>query len=379
MLKYKQINRVNEESVMFTRMNRVFVMLLTAALLFTVGCGSAAGTPAETEEPEATAEETEESEAAAEETEEPKAAAEEPEEPEAAAGETLRIGSLKGPTTMGLVNLMKASDDGLSAGSYSFTMETQPDVLMASLVSGDIDIALIPANMASVAYNKTQGAVAVLNINTLGVLYAVTADESVKDISDLAGRDVLLTGQGATPEYALNYLLSQNGVTDCRPDFRSEATEIAAVLQEDPMRVAILPEPFVTVAEAQNDSLITAFSLTDEWDKVSDGSRLLTGVTVVRRDVLESSGDAVRLFEEEQKASVAKAGEDIDGTAELIAQYGIIEKAPVAKKALPGCQIVCLSGEEMKAALSGYLEVLFESAPESVGGGLPGDDFYIED
>ena len=362
------------------RFNRAVTLFLTGVLALSLltGCGTSESSSASPEAGEEPAVEAEESD---DEAEEPDAEAEEPDAEAEESGQSVRlnVGSLKGPTTMGLVNLMKASETGEAAGSYSFTMETQPDVLMASLVNGDLDIALIPANMAAVAYKKTEGGIGVLDINTLGVLYAVTADETVTGVKDLAGRTVLMTGQGATPEYALNYLLARNGVTDCALDFRSEATEIAAVLSEDPMQVAILPEPFVTVAEAQNDRLRTAFSLTDEWDLVSDGSKFLTGVTVVRREVLDSEPEAVKLFVEEQKASAAKALEDLEGTAQLIAEYGIIEKAPVAQKALPGCQIVCLTGEEMKTALEGYLTVLFDSAPEAVGGALPADDFYIVD
>ena len=295
---------------------------------------------------------------------------------ESADSVTVRVGSLKGPTTMGLVNLMKDSENSESEGSYEFDMKTQPDEIMAGIVAGNIDIALVPANMASVLYNKTEGGVSLVDINTLGVLYCVTGDETVKSVKDLAGKTVISTGQGASPEYVLRYLLDKNGVTDCNIEFKSEATEIAALLQEDSTKIAVLPQPFVTVATAKNDALSVAFSLTDEWDAVSDGSKLLTGVTVVRNDFLESNPDAVNTFISEHEKSTEKASSDIEGTAALVAEYGIIEKPEIAKKALPECNIVCITGDDAKAALEGYLQVLFDQDPKSVGGNLPGDDFY---
>ena len=292
-----------------------------------------------------------------------------------ASDDVLRVGSLKGPTTMGLVNLMSEVESGAKNG-YSFEMQSQPDVIMSELVSGKLDIALLPANVAAVAYNKTKHGVSAIDINTLGVLYCVTGDENIKSVKDLAGKTVLSTGQGASPEYVLNYLLEKNGVTDCDVQFKSEATEIAALLKQDPAQIAILPQPFVTVATAQNDQLKVAFSLTDEWKSVSPDSKLLTGVTVVRNEVLENRAAEVDQFIADHQASTEKATTDVDATAELVAKYGIIAKAPVAKKALPNCNIVAIAGDEMKTDLAGYLQVLFDANPKSVGGTMPDDDFY---
>lgn len=293
-------------------------------------------------------------------------------------GTTIRVGSLKGPTTMGLVNLMKDSDNGSSEGTYTFTMASDPSEIVASVASGDLDIAMIPANLTSTLYNKTNGGVSVIDINTLGVLYVVTGDESIASMADLAGKTVLTTGQGATPEYAMNFLLKENGITDCTLEFHSEATEIAALLKEDPGKIAVLPQPFATAALLQNDALRTAFSLTDAWDQAvsENGSRFLTGATIVRNDFLEEHPGAVNVFMKEHAASADKANTDTEGTAELVAEYGIVEKAAVAAKALPNCNIVCITGEDMKTALSGYLQVLYDADPTSVGGSLPGDEFY---
>lgn len=367
--------------------NKAISVMLAALLAAGAlsGCGSANEAESAAAEESTAAASTEEEEAAAETTEagseEEKTEAGETEEASDEVldydGTLIRVGSLKGPTTMGLVNLMKDSDEGKAQGNYEFTMASDPSEIVASVASGDLDIAMVPANLAATLYNKTKGGVSVIDINTLGVLYCVTADESITSVKDLAGKTVLTTGQGATPEYAMNYLLDANGVTDCTLEFHSEASEIAALLQEDPNQIAVLPQPFVTVAEAQNDQLKTAFSLTDEWDKVTEnGSRFLTGATIVRSEFLSEHPDAVSVFLQEHETSADEANTDVEGTASLVAEYGIIEKAPVAQKALPYCNIVCITGDEMKTALSGYLEVLYAADPASVGGALPGDDFY---
>lgn len=373
--------------------NRMLAAVLAVSML--AGCGASttpqATTAAVTEanaddqKTSAAAEETTAAETAqaTETAAETTAAAEKTEESSAAevltigeaSDEVLRVGSLKGPTTMGLVNLMSEVESGAKSG-YSFEMQSQPDVIMSELVSGKLDIALLPANVAAVAYNKTKHGVSAIDINTLGVLYCVTGDENIKSVKDLAGKTVLSTGQGASPEYVLNYLLEKNGLTDCDVQFKSEATEIAALLKQDPAQIAILPQPFVTVATAQNDQLKVAFSLTDEWKSVSPDSKLLTGVTVVRNEVLANRAAEVDQFIADHQASTEKAATDVDATAELVAKYGIIAKAPVAKKALPNCNIVAIAGDEMKTDLAGYLQVLFDANPKSVGGTMPDDDFY---
>ena len=293
------------------------------------------------------------------------------------AAASIRVGSLKGPTSMGLVNLRKAAESGTLTDTYTFTMATDASEIAAGLVSGDLDIALIPANLAAVLYNKkTEKGITVIDVNTLGVLYCVTGADGISSVGDLAGKTVYLTGQGTTPEYILRYLLEQAGVTDCALEFKSEATEVAALLAADPSCVAVLPQPFATVAMVQNDALKEAFSLGESWDAVSGGSRMVTGVTVVRKAFLKDHPQAVERFLAAHADSAAKASSDPAGTAKLVAQYGIIEKEPVALKALPKCAVSCVTGAEMESALKGYLEVLFKADAASVGGEVPDSGFY---
>ena len=290
----------------------------------------------------------------------------------------VRIGSLKGPTTIGIVNLMDKASKGTSEGKYEFTMSAAPDEITAKIVSGDIDIALVPANLASVLYNKTEGGVTAIDINTLGVLYCVTGDTSITSVKDLSGKKVITTGQGATPEYSLRYLLDQNGITDCEIEFKSESTEVAAVLAEDPSQIAVLPQPFVTVACAQNEAISIAFSLEEEWQLTTGGLGMVTGVTVVRNDFLKTHPEAVKTFIKEHGESVNAANSDLDTTASLVVANEIIGKEPLAKKAIPFCNVVCMTGDSVKNNLAPYLEVLYNSDPKSVGGKLPGDEFYYK-
>lgn len=298
----------------------------------------------------------------------------------AGSGTAIRIGSLKGPTSMGLAELMDRAEKGETENDYTFTMAGKADELVGSIASGDLDIVLVPANVASILYTKTQGNVNVIDINTLGVLYVVASDDSISSMEDLKGKTVYMTGKGTTPEYVMNYLLSENGLTDgdVTLEFKSEATEVASVLKEDSSAVGVLPQPFATAACIQNEALKPVLDLTEQWNLLNkeNGSQLVTGVTIVRSDFLKENEEAVKLFIEDHKASAAYTSEHLDEAAEMVAALGIVEKAPIAKKAMPACNIVCITGEEMKSALSGYLSVLEAADAKSVGGQLPADDFY---
>ncbi|MDR3757946.1 MqnA/MqnD/SBP family protein [Enterocloster sp.] len=292
----------------------------------------------------------------------------------------VRVGSLKGPTSMGLVYLMDKAQKGETENHYEFTMTGAADELVGKIASGDLDIALIPANVASVLYTKTQKNVTVLDINTLGVLYVVASDDSITSVVDLKGKTVYMTGKGTTPEYVMNYLLKENGLAagDVDLQFKSEATEVASLLKENPDAIGVLPQPFATAACIQNEALKPVVDLTEAWNALNQdsGSMLVTGVTIVRSDFLRENRAPIQMFLEDHKESAQYAVDHVDETAELVAAAGIVEKAPIAKKALPYCNIVCMTGQEMKDALSGYLNVLYEQDAKSVGGQLPGDEFY---
>lgn len=293
---------------------------------------------------------------------------------------TVRIGGLKGPTSMGLVFLQEQAENGQAKQAYEFTMAAAADELLPLMIKGELDIALIPANVASVLYGKTEGGISVLNINTLGVLYMVSGDDSIDSMESLRGRTIYLTGKGTTPDYVLQYLLTANGidVSECTLEYRSEATEVAALLAEQPQAIGLLPQPFVTVACAQNEQLKVVLDMNEQWNLVQGegGSSMVTGVTVVRNAFLQEHPETVTTFMTEHAASVRAIQEDPDKGAELVVAAGIIAKEPIARKAIPQCNITCLDGENMRQALSGYLQVLYDLAPQAVGGALPEESFY---
>ena len=299
-----------------------------------------------------------------------------PESPEEAPPEVsaLRVGALKGPTAMGMVRMM--SDDGVNR----YTLAGSADELTPKLIKGELDIICVPANLAAVLYNKTEGQLVTLAVNTLGVLYIVeNGGESVQSMADLKGKTIVAAGKGSTPEFGLRYLLEQNGLDpdqDMTVDWKSEHAECVAALAAGTADIALLPQPFVTVAQGKLEKLRVALDLTEEWDALDNGSAMITGVAVARRELVEERPELVDKFLIEYARSVEWVHENTAGAAELVAQNGIIESPAIAEKALPRCNIVCLTGQEMYEKLSGYLQVLAEAAPESVGGVLPRDDFY---
>ena len=290
----------------------------------------------------------------------------------------IRIGSLKGPTSMGLVELMDQAEKGEAGADYEFTMAAAADEINAAFLKGDLDIVLIPANVASVLYNKTGGQAVVLDINTLGVLYLLESGETVQSAADLKGRMIYLPGKGTTPDYALQYILAQNGLgmEDVDLQYKSEAAEVISALQEEPEALGLLPQPAVTTACMQNEGLRIALDLTEEWDKVSAEGSLVTGVTLVRREFLEQHEALVQEFLSAHEESAKFTNENIEEAAEMVAALEIVPKAPIAAQAIPYCNITCMTGKDMQAALSGYLTVLAEQNPEAVGGALPAEDFY---
>lgn len=294
---------------------------------------------------------------------------------------TLRVAALKGPTAMGMVKMMSGVDEGepFSNNDYQFTLAGAADEVTPALIKGDLDAACVPANLASVLYNKTEGGVVCLAVNTLGVLYIVENGEEIQSMADLRGRTIVSAGKGATPEYGLRYLLSENGIDpdkDVTIDWKSEHSECVAALASGAATIAMLPQPFVTAAQGKIETLRTALDLTAEWDALDNGSAMITGVVVARRAFVEEHPEAVERFLADYADSVGWANANPAEAGALIAEYGIVESAALAEKALPRCNIVCLTGQEMAEKLSGYLQVLADAAPESVGGALPRDDFY---
>ncbi len=293
----------------------------------------------------------------------------------------ITVGALKGPTAIGMVKLMDEAAAGKAENNYTFQVAGTADELTTGIIKGEIPVAAIPCNLASVLYNKSEGKVKLLAINTLGVLYIVETGESINSIEDLKGRTIYSTGKGTTPEYTLRYLLAMAGIdpdTDVTIEYKSEATEVAAMLQNDVEAVAMLPQPYVTTVMMNNDKVRIALDVTAEWEKYAgEDSSVVTGVVVANADYLNEHKAAVDTFLEEYEDSVGYVVENIDKAAELVEKFDIF-KAAVAKLAIPKCNITFVTGNDMKTKAEAYLTALFEQNATSVGGKLPGEDFYYK-
>lgn len=294
---------------------------------------------------------------------------------------TVRVASLKGPTTMGLVKLLDDGEQGKTAYNVDSNIYGTADEITGLLVNGGIDIAAIPANLASVLYNKTEGAIQVAAINTLGVLYVLENGNSIQSVADLKGKTIYSTGKGTTPEFALNSLLKWNNIdpeTDVTIEYKSESTEIVALLgSADSGIIAVLPQPYVTSVTAQNENVRVALDITREWQNVS-GNMLVTGVVILSRVFAENNPEAVAAFLADYKTSAEWVNANPADASLLIEKYGIVAKAALAEKAIPGCNIVYIDGDEMQTGVASYLEVLFQQNPQSVGGKLPDEGFYYK-
>lgn len=284
----------------------------------------------------------------------------------------IRIAALKGPTGMGMVKLA----DKQNYPNYTVSIEASPDALNPRIISGEVDVAAVPVNLASVLYNKLDGDISVLAVSTLGVLYVVEAGSEVNSVADLAGKTVYATGQGATPEYILNYLLDKNGVAgSVEVNYVGEHAALATMFADGSAEIGMLPEPNVTSTLAGNDNLRIALNLTEEWNKVCS-TELVQGVVIARKSFVNEHPEAIEQFLREYEKSSAFVNENIDEAAKLIVDAGILGNVEIAKKAIPNCNISFSKGEAMHKAVEGMLAVLFEANPKSIGGKLPDKDFY---
>ena len=288
----------------------------------------------------------------------------------------INVHVLNGTTGFGMANLMDAYDKGESAQNYNFAVETDASNIVAGLANGSVDIAALPTNAAATVYNKTQGKVQVLALNTLGVLYLVTdGSVAIESVADLAGQTVYAPAQN--PSFIFQHIVQANGLNDVTIDNTyAQPADLNTAVAAGEVSIAVLPEPMVTVAKSKNPDLVVALDLTAEWDKIAPAGSLVQGCVVVRKAFAEENPTAVATFLTEYGASIEALTSDVEGTAAKIEAQGIFAKAAVAAKAIPNCNVCFITGSDMQAALSQFLTIMYEVAPASVGGAIPGEDFY---
>ena len=297
--------------------------------------------------------------------------------PAACAAEPVNVMVLNGTTGFGMAKLISDAGAGESSIDYTFSVETDASVVTAALISGDCDIAALPTNAAAAVYNKTEGGVRLLALNTLGVLYLVANSQSVTvdSLADLAGMTVYVPAQN--PSFLFRALCQQAGVEDVTvDDTYAQPADLRTALAAGEVDLAVLPEPMVTIACAANDKLAVALDLTEQWDSVFPADSLVQGCVVARTDFVQSRPEDVDAFLEEYGQSIQYLTEDPADAAALIEQTGVFTNAAVAEKAIGRCNVCFITGDDMRADMEQFLDILFTAAPESIGGTLPDEDFY---
>ena len=291
----------------------------------------------------------------------------------------MSVAYMTGPTGIGMAKLNADSDAKLTANNYTFTVATAAPDITGKFLNGEINIASVPTNVAANLYNKSNGKVRMLAVNTNGVLSILEKGNTIKSVADLKGKTIYSTGKGQNPEYILNYILNKNGInpaTDVTINFVS-SDDLKAKLISGEAEIAMAPEPLATAVMVQNKQLNRALSINDEWSKVSD-TELMMGCVIALDSYVEANPKAVEKFLEEYEASIKFATTNIDETATYCEKYGIAPKAAIAKKSIPICNLCYVTGTDMKTNVNGYYSVLFDADPTSIGGKLPADDLYYK-
>lgn len=293
----------------------------------------------------------------------------------------IRVIAISGPTGMGMVKLMKENEAGNAANNYTFSLTSTPSDVVGKITSEEVDIAAIPANLAATLYAKTQGKIQILAINTLSNLYIVQTGEEITSIKDLEGKSIAVSGQGSTPEYVLNYILAANDLEGkVTVNFYSEHSEVVSKLAAKEETIALLPQPFVSVAQGKLETLNIAINMEDAWEEAckvtgSTGD-IVMGCVVARSEFVEEHKEAIDAFLAEYLDSVGYVSTNTEEAAKLVVEYGIMADETLAATALPSCGIAFISGTTMRDSLKPFLEILFDANPAAVGGALPDDNFY---
>ncbi|MGN0533787.1 MAG: ABC transporter substrate-binding protein [Eubacterium sp.] len=289
---------------------------------------------------------------------------------------------LSGPTGVGAVQMMNDAENGVGGENYNFTVAAAPDEVVTKIAKGEADIAAVSTNLAVSLYNKTNGGIKIIAVNTKGVLYVLNnKGAEINSVADLKGRTIYTTGKGSNPEYIINYILTENNInpdSDVKIEYKAEGSELAGVWAQDPEAVIIAPQPVASTITGKYEGSVQALDLTEEWEKTGTESELMMGCVVARTEFIEQHPEAVKAFLKDYEKSIEAAEDDLDGTAQLCEKYAIVPSAAVAKAAIPHCNLCFVTGSEMKEKLSGYLNVLYTADPTSVGGALPDDNFWYE-
>jgi len=293
----------------------------------------------------------------------------------------LDVFAMKGPTGIGMAPIFSDAAAGKTFDKYNFTIATNAQEKLSDLIAGNYDIASIPTNLAATLAKRAPGVYKIAAVNTLGVLYVVDGTGTVAKVEDLKGKTVYATGQGQVPQFALEFVLEKNGLKvgeDVVIEYLADAADVGALISSKAAGVAMLPQPYVTTVLASNSDYKVALDITKEWDKVADeGSHLMTSCIVVNTKTYESNKAAVERFMELFRKSVKFVNENPKDASLTVVEAGIVAKAPLAEKAIPQCNIVCVEGDEMKTSLKAFYQAIFAVNPQLIGGQVPADEIFV--
>ena len=290
----------------------------------------------------------------------------------------VRIGVLKGPTGIGASYLLSENKEGKTINKYTETILAEATDMIGQLAAGQLDIAAIPTNAAVSLYNKTNGGVRIIALNTAGVLYILENGNAVSQVSDLKGKTLYAVGQGSNPEYVLRFILSKNGIDpDKDVDIQFlDSAELTTRMATGEIGLCMLPVPAVTTVLTKNPSVRIALDLTEEWDKLNVGSKLTMGCVVVRTEFLKENKAAVLTFLREYQKSIEYVKANPAEAGQMCADFGIVPAAAIATKAIPDSNLIFVSGDAIRPYIEGYFQVLYDANPKAIGGAMPKDDFY---
>ena len=290
----------------------------------------------------------------------------------------IKIMLLNGTTAMGAAELIKKGED--NEMNYQIETVAAADQITAAIVSGDAHIAALPTNAAAKLYKASGGKVKLLAVNTLGVLYLLSNGEDVTDMNSLKGKTIYLPGAGSNPEYITAALLGKYGLV-VGEDVTLDTTTynspdaLTSAIASGAAKLAVLPEPKVTVATSQNADIKVAMDFTALWEEKFGENTLAQGCLVVNTAFAEAHSVEVNRFLDDYKKSVETVAKADEAAAQLVVDAGILPKLPIAQKALPKCNICFVEGKAMKEAIAVFYETIYTVDPESIKA-LPDDGFY---
>ncbi|MBF8983950.1 ABC transporter substrate-binding protein [Lutibacter sp. B2] len=293
--------------------------------------------------------------------------------------EIVNIAGLKGPTSIGMIKMFEEKPLLGENLESEYEVAQSPDILVSKLLSKEVDFAALPTNVAAKLYNKKVG-YELVAVNTWGVLYIMTQDEDIKDWNDLKGKHINAIAKGSTPDIVFRYLLEKHGLnpeTDVTLDYTLGHIELAQSMVAGKVKIALLPEPFVTMVKMKNKEASIAMNIQDEWkNTLGVENAFPQGCLVVRKEFAQKQPDAVERFLEEYKKSIDWVNENKEEAGVLVEKYGIGMKAKMAEMAIPRCNISFKDAKNAKKSVEDYFKVIYDFSPKDIGGKLPDEDFY---